>query len=73
MPLWSRANTKTRRLGEEVIYTGQGGRDPATGKQISDQELTRGNLGLVITRNKGLPLRVIRKVMNSADTTDCIA
>jgi putative restriction endonuclease len=46
----------------EVIYTGQGGRDPATGKQVADQKLTRGNLGLVITRNKGLPLRVIRKV-----------
>jgi putative restriction endonuclease len=46
----------------EVIYTGQGGRDTETGRQIADQTLTRGNLGLVITRNKGLPLRVIRKV-----------
>jgi putative restriction endonuclease len=46
----------------EVIYTGQGGRDTETGKQVADQTLTRGNLGLVITRNKGLPLRVIRKV-----------
>jgi putative restriction endonuclease len=48
--------------GTEVIYTGQGGRDQETGKQVEDQTLTRGNLGLVITRNKGLPLRVIRKV-----------
>ena len=47
--------------GSEAIYTGQGGRDRATGKQVADQELTRGNLGLVITRNKGLPLRIIRK------------
>jgi putative restriction endonuclease len=50
--------------GEEAVYTGQGGRDDATGKQVADQELTRGNLGLVITRNKGLPLRIIRKIDN---------
>jgi len=48
--------------GSEINYTGQGGRDPETGKQVEDQTLTRGNLGLVITRNKGLPLRVIRQV-----------
>ena len=47
--------------GAEAIYTGQGGRDPATGTQVADQELTRGNLGLIITRNNGLPLRIIRK------------
>jgi putative restriction endonuclease len=49
-------------FGAEIIYTGQGGRDVETGRQIADQTLTRGNLGLVITRNKGLPLRIIRKV-----------
>lgn len=49
-------------LGAEIIYTGQGGRDEETGKQIADQTLSRGNLGLVITRNRGLPLRIIRKV-----------
>jgi putative restriction endonuclease len=34
--------------GTVVVYTGQGGRDQAAEKQIADQTLTRGNLGLVI-------------------------
>jgi putative restriction endonuclease len=29
--------------GDLVIYTGQGGRDPNSGRQIADQALTRGN------------------------------
>lgn len=31
-------------FGNEIIYTGQGGRDPATGKQVRDQELVLGNM-----------------------------
>ncbi|WP_020673887.1 YDG/SRA domain-containing protein [Amycolatopsis nigrescens] len=46
--------------GDEIIYTGQGGRDPGTGRQIADQELTRGNLGLVRSRQDGRPVRVVR-------------
>ena len=29
-------------LGDEIIYTGEGGRDPNTGLQVSDQTLTKG-------------------------------
>src|SRR5215212_10498477 len=32
--------------GDLIIYTGQGGRDPATGKQIADQEFTGQNQAL---------------------------
>lgn len=46
-------------FGDEIIYTGQGGRD-ASGKQIADQTLTRGNLALAKNELEGLPVRVIR-------------
>jgi putative restriction endonuclease len=46
--------------GDEVIYTGHGGNDPRTGKQIADQELKEGNLALALSRNEGLPVRVVR-------------
>jgi putative restriction endonuclease len=46
--------------GNVIIYTGQGGRDLNTGKQIADQLLTLGNLALAKSRNDGLPVRVIR-------------
>ena len=46
--------------GDEVIYTGHGGNDARTGKQIADQTLTRGNLALAKSRVEGLPVRVIR-------------
>jgi putative restriction endonuclease len=46
--------------GEEIIYTGHGGRDQRTGHQVSDQLLTRGNLALVYSQLHGLPVRVIR-------------
>lgn len=47
-------------LGDEIIYTGQGGNDPATGAQIADQALRRGNLSLALSMQEGLPVRVIR-------------
>lgn len=43
-----------------ILYTGQGGRDPNTGKQIEDQEYIRGNKGLQISHEVNLPVRVIR-------------
>lgn len=46
-------------FGEEIIYTGQGGRD-SSGKHVSDQPLKRGNLALVKNQLEGLPVRVIR-------------
>jgi putative restriction endonuclease len=48
-------------LGDEIIYTGAGGNDPNTGKQIEDQTWkNRGNAGLLVSMNRGLPVRVIR-------------
>lgn len=48
-------------LGDEIIYTGAGGNDANSGKQVSDQTWTnRGNAGLLKSMNEGLPVRVIR-------------
>lgn len=47
-------------LGDEIIYTGHGGRDLNTGRQIADQELTRQNLALAKNCILGLPVRVVR-------------
>jgi putative restriction endonuclease len=47
--------------GDEIIYTGAGGNDANTGKQIADQTWeNRGNAGLIKSMNEGLPVRVIR-------------
>ena len=43
-----------------IIYTGQGGRDENTGRQIADQELKRGNLQLAKHYTEGNPIRVSR-------------
>jgi putative restriction endonuclease len=47
-------------LGDEIIYTGEGGRNPNTGVQIADQQLKKGNLALARSRTDGIPVRVIR-------------
>jgi putative restriction endonuclease len=46
--------------GQEILYTGQGGREESSGQQISHQELTRGNLALACNKLLGLPVRVVR-------------
>src|SRR5262245_5611067 len=46
--------------GNEILYTGHGGRDDETGKQIGHQRLTKGNLALACNKLLGLPVRVIR-------------
>jgi putative restriction endonuclease len=46
--------------GDEIIYTGEGGNNPNTKRQVADQELTRGNAGLVRSQLDGNPIRVIR-------------
>ncbi|WP_266367365.1 YDG/SRA domain-containing protein [Tellurirhabdus rosea] len=46
--------------GDVIIYTGHGGRDLDTGKQITDQLLARQNLALAKNCQTGLPVRVIR-------------
>lgn len=47
-------------FGDEVVYTGHGGRDAQSGKQIAHQRLTRGNLALAHSSLEGLPIRLIR-------------
>ena len=47
-------------LGDEIIYTGHGGRDADSGRQVMHQRLTRGNLALVHSSMNGLPVRVVR-------------
>jgi putative restriction endonuclease len=46
--------------GDEVVYTGEGGRDPNTGRQVADQRLIKGNRALRVNQTEGLPVRVIR-------------
>ncbi|GAA5176970.1 HNH endonuclease [Rugosimonospora acidiphila] len=46
--------------GTEIVYTGQGGNDPATRRQIADQVLTLGNAGLARSQLEGYPVRVVR-------------
>ncbi|GAB3333735.1 YDG/SRA domain-containing protein [Micromonospora halotolerans] len=42
--------------GDEIVYTGQGGNDPSTKRQVAHQELTLGNAGLaVLSRDVGQP------------------
>src|SRR6476469_6397348 len=40
--------------GDSVLSTGEGGRDPATGKQVRPQTMTKGNLALVRSHDEGL-------------------
>src|SRR5918996_5392451 len=47
-------------LGNLIIYTGYGGRDPATGRQIFDQPFRLWNRALAYSSLNGLPVRVIR-------------
>jgi hypothetical protein len=46
--------------GNEIIYTGHGGNDPATKRQIKDQEWHRGNEALRKSQRQRLPVRVCR-------------
>ena len=45
---------------DEIFYTGEGGRDPQSLKQISDQEFVKGNRALQLSHEYNLPVRVIR-------------
>ncbi len=50
----------TEDFGDVILYTGHGGRDAETGRQVAPQTLTRGNLALAINALHTLPVRVIR-------------
>ena len=47
-------------FGDTILYTGHGGRDPESGRQVGHQTLIRGNLALANNNLTGLPIRVIR-------------
>lgn len=49
-----------RDYGSWILYTGEGGRDPNTGRQVRDQVMAGGNKGLAVSEAGGLPVRVIR-------------
>lgn len=52
--------------GDWILYTGQGGRDVATGRQIAHQSLeAKDNAGLVSSHEQNWPVRVLRG--NGAD------
>jgi putative restriction endonuclease len=46
--------------GEVILYTGHGGNDPQSRRQVANQELTGGNAALAKSYLDGLPVRVIR-------------
>jgi putative restriction endonuclease len=57
-------------LGDVIIYTGEGGRDPNTGRQIADQQLLLGNRALAENHLNGIPIRVHRGKAHAADIPD---
>ena len=46
--------------GDEIVYTGHGGRDTRTGRQVADQNFGGGNRALALSSLNGLPVRVVR-------------
>lgn len=48
--------------GDVVVYTGRGGRDRESGRQVADQDLNRDNRALATSVATGLPVRLVRKV-----------
>ncbi len=46
--------------GDVILYTGEGGRDPDSGRQISAQSFTGGNYHLAHNESLGNPIRVTR-------------
>ncbi|MBO2011367.1 YDG/SRA domain-containing protein [Hymenobacter negativus] len=47
---------------EEIHYSGNGGRDPKSGRQVTDQVATGTNLALLRSAETKQPVRVLRKV-----------
>ena len=50
-----------------LLYTGHGGRDQDSGRQVADQTLTDTNLGLARSIATGLPVRVFQKVSSTGE------
>jgi putative restriction endonuclease len=49
-------------LGDRIYYTGDGGRDEKTGRQVADQEMNGRNLTLAKNVDTGQPVRVVRRI-----------
>ena len=49
-----------RDFGDEIVYTGYGGRDSDTKRQVSDQPFDSWNHALARSSLEGLPVRVVR-------------
>ena len=47
-------------FGDEILYTGEGGRGGNSKKHVKDQTLTKGNLALANNQVEGIPVRVSR-------------
>ncbi len=54
-------------MGDVIIYTGEGGRDPNSGQQIADQQLVSGNMALAENHLSGIPFRVHRGKAHVSD------
>lgn len=52
--------------GNRIIYTGHGGNDPATKRQVADQKWTLGNAALQASQQRGTPVRVVRGAKGAA-------
>lgn len=49
-------------LGDLIVYTGHGGNNPRSGRQVENQEMHQGNLALAQSCESQLPVRVVRAV-----------
>lgn len=47
-------------FGNVIVYTGHGGQDPVSHKQVAKQKLTRQNKALAVSKDRRLPVRVVR-------------
>ena len=52
-------------LGDVIIYTGEGGRDPITGQQIADQQLLSGNKALAENHLNGIPIMTVSTALRA--------
>ena len=55
-----------------ILYTGQGGQDVPGGKQVKDQEFTRGNKGLVLSKEYELPVESLWAMPKTTSKTNVI-
>ncbi|TGE22165.1 hypothetical protein E5K00_18125 [Hymenobacter aquaticus] len=47
---------------DQILYAGHGGRDPHSGRQVADQQLTPRNVAFHKSLETGRPVRVLHKV-----------